>query len=110
MELDARLLLTMGGMLISVVSAAVIVKQKLATVIEQLADVEKRLRALDQRVDQSELTEQRVTTLSDMLAPPRREQLHRSLASMEQRIVYTEREINHLRSMHNHRHPPIKEE
>ena len=41
----------MGGMLVSVVSAAVIVRQKLATVIEQLYDIEKRLRVLDQRVD-----------------------------------------------------------
>ena len=49
MELDARLLLTLGGMLVSVVSAAAIVRQKLATVIDQLDDIEKRLREIDKR-------------------------------------------------------------
>ena len=99
----------MGGMIVSVVSAAVIVRQKLATVIEQLYDIEKRLRVLDQRVDKSELTDQRVSVLSDMLAPERREKLHRSLAEMEQRIASSESEISHLRGMHNHSHPPVRE-
>ena len=109
MELDARLLLTMGGMLTSVVAAAVLVKAKLAAVIEQLADIEKRLRAMDQRVDKSELTDQRVDVLSSMLSPDRREILHRSLARIEARVDGAENEIAHLRAMHNHRHPPISE-
>jgi predicted nucleic acid-binding Zn-ribbon protein len=107
MELDARLILTISGMLVSVVSAAVIVRTKLAAVIEQLSDIEARFRALDQRVDKSELTDQRVDVLSKMLAPERREILHRSMATMETRLDNAENEISHLRTMHNHRHPPV---
>ncbi len=51
MELDGRMILTLAGMLVSVVSAAAIVRQKLSTVIEQLADTEVRLRGLDRRID-----------------------------------------------------------
>jgi len=109
MELDARLLLTMGGMLTSGVAAAVLVKAKLSNVIEQLADIEKRLRALDQRVDKSELTDQRVDVLSSMLSPDRRETLHRSLAKLEARLDGAENEITHLRSMHNSKHPRVTE-
>jgi len=109
MELDARLLLTMGGMLTSVVAAAVLVKAKLSNVIEQLADIEKRLRALDHRVDRSDLTTQRVDTLQGMLAPEKRERLHRSLAKLEARLDGAENEITHLRSMHNSKHPKVTE-
>jgi hypothetical protein len=110
MELDARIILTISGMAASIIAAAVLVKTKLSVTIEQLKDVEKRLRVLDQRVDKSELTAQRVDTLQKMLAPEKREKLHRSLAAMEQRIVSSESEISHLRGMHNHKHPSVKEE
>ena len=39
------MILTLAGMLVSVVSAAAIVRQKLATVIDQLADTEVRFAA-----------------------------------------------------------------
>ena len=109
MELDARLLLTAGGMIVSIASAAAIVRQKLTSVVEQLVDIEKRLRVLDQRVDKSELTDQRVEVLSNMLSPERREILHRNLAMMEVKLAACENEIMHLRTMHNHRHPVIEE-
>ena len=46
-EIDLRLILTLAGMGVSVVSAAVIVKTKLAAVIDTLSDIENRLRKLD---------------------------------------------------------------
>ena len=109
MELDARLILTIVGMAISVISAAAIAKQKLQTVIEQLTDIEKRLRVLDQRVDKSELTDQRVSVLSKMLSPDSREKEHKFLARIEARLDAVEAEVSHLRGMHNHKHPVIKE-
>ena len=55
MEIDAKLIVTLIGMLISIVSAATIVKQKLSSVIDQLNDIksdyESRLRDLDKRTD-----------------------------------------------------------
>ena len=53
-ELDLRLILTLAGMGVSVVSAAVIVKTKLAAVIETLSDIESRLRKLDSTVDRQQ--------------------------------------------------------
>jgi SMC interacting uncharacterized protein involved in chromosome segregation len=108
MELDARLLLTLGGMLISVVSAAVIVRQKLATVVEQLADVEQRLRKMDTHVDrqntQLEMQGQRTGVLSKMLDPSNRERLHRSLERMAAEIDHLRKDCDRLYSLHNGRH------
>ena len=56
--IDIKLLLTIGAMIVSVVTSSVIVKQKLAAVIERLdalqKDYESRLRNLDQRTDKQE--------------------------------------------------------
>jgi hypothetical protein len=110
-ELDLRVLLTLGGMLVSVVAAAVIVKQTLKSVVDKLEDTEKRLRAVDIRVDKSEvrsgMTHQSLDILSSMLSPDRREQHHRELASIVSRLSSIEREISHLRTMHNTKHPPV---
>jgi hypothetical protein len=105
---DMRLLLTLGGMVVSIASAAAIVKQKLSTVIEQLTDIEKRLRLLDQRVDKSELTSQRVDVLASILSPERRQVLFERIAKQEERLRAAEGEIDHLRDMHNHKHPRIE--
>lgn len=114
MELgDIRLLLTVGGMLVSVVSAFVIVKQRVAGLDAALDDIEARLRVLDKRVDKSELTDQRVDILATILSPERRQVLFERIAKIEatyeERMKAAESEIDHLRSMHNHRHPVVKE-
>jgi len=110
-ELDLRMLLTLGGMLVSIVSAAIIVRQKLLTVVEQLLDIEKRLRAMDTRVDKSEVragtANQSLEILSGMLSPDRREKHHREIATIDARLGSIEREIGHLKTMHNTKHPPL---
>ena len=107
MEFDFRLAVSIGTLLVSVVSAAVIVKTKLAAVIEQLADIEKRLRALDQRVDKSELTSARVDVLATILDPDKRRVLFERLTITEEGLRNAQSEISHLRSMHNHKHPRV---
>ena len=87
MEVDIKLIITLAGMLISVVSAAVIVKQKLADVIEQLNDLKKdyeaRLRSLDHRTDKQEnailLNSQKNSVLSGILSPSGLEKSHREI-------------------------------
>lgn len=97
MDVDFKLLLTLGGMLVSVVSAAVIVKTKLQAVIETLADVEQRLRKLDAAVDrgqvQQEVMAQRVQILSSMLAPDKREITAREIASILKDIEHIKRKV-----------------
>jgi hypothetical protein len=110
-SLDPSLVVTALGMLVSVVAAAAIVKQRLQAVVEQMMDIEKRIRSLDTRVDTSEVhrstIEQRVSILSTMLSPERRQVLHERLATLEATAITFRRDIDSLRSIHNGRHPPV---
>tara|TARA_Y100000588_G_scaffold128354_1_gene140626 strand:- start:10655 stop:10990 length:336 start_codon:yes stop_codon:yes gene_type:complete len=110
MEIDARMILTLGGMLASVVSAFVIVKTKLQAVIEQLSDIEDRLRTMDKSNDSQEVTiqnhAQRLDVMSGMLAPKEREARARETASIIAEVAQLRREIDKLSNMHNGVHPP----
>ena len=81
MELPISTILTLAGMAVSVIAAAAIAKQRLASVIEQLGDIETRLRKIDQRVDrhetQVEMQAQRTSVLSGMMSPDIQERRHR---------------------------------
>ena len=105
MEFDPRLMLTVAGILVSVVSAAVIVKTKLSTVIDSLTDIEARLRVIDSRVDKTELTAKSVEILSSMLSPAEREKSARETATMLEKMNAVQRELDTLRHMHNGVHP-----
>tara|TARA_R110002072_G_scaffold262771_1_gene421623 strand:+ start:198 stop:554 length:357 start_codon:yes stop_codon:yes gene_type:complete len=114
MELDARMILTLGGMLVSVVSAAAIVRQKLSTVIEQLADTEQRLRKIDQRIDLLDngeaVVKQRLDILAKMNAPDVLERRNMQTATMLSDIAYLQDETARLRHQHNGAHPPVASE
>ena len=109
MELDARMILTLAGMLVSVVSAFVIVKQKLANVIDQLKDVDSRLRNLDKSFDGQEVIvqnhDQRLDVMSSMLAPKEREARARETASIIAEVSSLRKEVDKLSNMHNGKHP-----
>jgi len=113
-ELDLRLILTLAGMGVSVVSAAVIVKTKLAAVIDTLSDIEHRLRKLDSTVDRQqahmEVANQKLGVLSGMLAPDKMESRAREVATMQAEISSLHGSVSKLLSMHNGRHPPIKDD
>ena len=112
MELDGKFLITIAGMLISIVSAAAIVKQKLATVIEQLEkisrDYESRLRDLDKRTDRQEnlidLNAQKTHVLSGIMSPDRLEKSNRELERILLMAKSNETRISHLEKIHNNRH------
>lgn len=110
MDLDPRMILTAAGMLVSVVSSFVIVRQRLGAVAEQVGDIEARLRKLDSRVDKTEITDQRVATLASMLAPSEREKFHREIATMLERLSALHSDVSALKSMHNGKHPPVSSE
>jgi len=115
-SVDIKLLLSLGAMLVSVVSASVIVKQKLATVIEQLnalqKDYEQRLRNLDQRTDRQEnlieLNQQKTTVLSSILSPEALEKTHRELERILISSEINSGRIEKLEKLHNGRHPAIE--
>ena len=113
-ELALRLILTLASMGVSVVSAAVIVKTKLAAVIDTLADIEHRLRKLDSTVDRQqshmEVANQKLGVLSGMLAPDKMEIRAREVATMKAEIFSLNNSVSKLSAMHNGRHPTIKDE
>ena len=110
MEIDVRMILTLGGMLASVVTAFVIVKTKLQVVIEQLSDIENRFRSMDKSNDSQEVTiqnhAQRLDVISGMLAPKEREARAREMASIIAEVNALRKEIDKLSNMHNGVHPP----
>ena len=114
MEIDSRMALTLAGMLVSVVSAAAIVRQKLATVIAQLADTEVRLRGLDRRIDaldtRTEKQEQRLNILAQMSSPELLRRDHMAAAVMQTDISYLKAETASLRKLHNGVHIPVPNE
>ena len=101
MELDLRLLLTLGGMGASILSAAVIVKTKLGAVIEQLQDIEQRLRALDSRRDavdvQVSSTNKSLAVYKDMFNPKERDAASRELERHKIEIAHLREDISELR-------------
>jgi uncharacterized protein (DUF3084 family) len=115
-EIDAKLIITVGGMLISIVSAATIVKQKLASVIEQLNDIksdyESRLRDLDKRTDRQEnaidLNAQKTHVLSSIMSPERLEKNNRELEKILVMAHTNGDRITKIEKMHNGKHPPIE--
>ena len=114
MELDGRMILTLAGMLVSVVSAGAIVRQKLSTVIEQLADTEQRLRKIDQRIDLLDngeaVVKQRLDILAKMNAPEILERRNREVAIMLSDIAYLKEEASRMHKIHNGAHPPVASE
>ena len=110
-ELSASTILTLAGMAISVIAAAAIAKQRLASVIEQLGDIEMRLRKIDQRVDrhetQVEMQAQRTSVLSGMMSPDIQERRHREIATLTADVSGIRTQVDKLLSMHNGKHPSI---
>lgn len=103
--------LTLAGMLISVVSAAAIVRQKLATVIDQLADTEVRLRGLDRRIDaldtRTEKQEQRLNILAQMSSPENLRRDHMAMATLVRDCNQLRKEMDHQLHIHNSKHIPV---
>ena len=109
MEIDARMLLSLAGMLASIAAAFVIVKTKLQAVIEEIGDFEARLRSLDKSTDSQEITiqnhTQRLGVLSQMLSPAERESTARETAHMLAEISFLRAEVDKITKMHNGTHP-----
>jgi len=120
--IDIKLLLSLGSVLVAIVTSSVIVKQKLAAVIERLdalqKDYESRLRRLDQRTDKQEnmidLNQAKTAILSDILAPSRLEKTHReveriigSVTAVAEKAEGNQRRILKIEAMHNGSHPKV---
>ena len=112
--IDLRLIITVGGILFSVAGAAAIGKMQIKVILENLADIEKRLRGMDRRIDSldtsTEKQEQRINILAQMSSPENLRRDHMAAAAMQSDIQYLKSETVSLRKMHNGVHPPVASE
>jgi len=86
MELDARLLITLGGMLISVITSFVVTRQKCLELEDNSKTMQKNIGELYDNLEKNNISTQvsanKITVLTTILSPENREQLHRSLERM----------------------------
>ena len=72
-SVDIKLLATIGRIVVSMAGAAAVAKSQIARLTEMLKDVEKRLRASDNRTDKIEnslsTNEQRLDVIAGMMSP-----------------------------------------
>ncbi len=109
--IDLRLIITLGGILFSVAGAAAVGKMQIKVILENLADIEKRLRAMDKRVDTLDTyhstQKQRLDILAQMNSPENLRREHMATAKMQADIDSLKSATESLRKMHNGAHPPV---
>jgi uncharacterized protein YeeX (DUF496 family) len=112
--IDIRLLITLGGILFSVAGAAAVGKMQISNIIQGLQDIEKRLRAVDKRIDlletATETQEQRLKILAAMSSPENMRRDHMQIAEVLANVNFLREEIERLRKLHNGAHPPVASE
>ena len=95
--IDIKLMLTLAGMLVSVVSAAAIAKREIKLLADQAHDIEIRLRKLDQRGDKLEnvvdTTQHRIGILAGMSSPDTMERRHREVERLRVEVDQLKREV-----------------
>lgn len=106
---DIKFLITLGGIIFSVAGAAAVGKMQIKTILESLADVEKRLRDIDKRIDNlesgHEVIQSRVNVLSEINSVSALASHNKQLAKMEVSINHLEKEVDRQHKMHNGSHP-----
>ena len=97
MELDIRLLISVGAIFVSIASAAAVARYQIGTLLKQISELKFTLVSMDTRLDHndqstSNLTH-RVDILSDMMSPNTLEKRFRELASLSKDIEYIKERI-----------------
>ena len=92
MELDIRMLVTLGGMLASVVSAAAIARQQIKHLEEEIKEMKSVCNKMELRLDRNDMTtsinEQKINELSVVSSPKEREGLVRELEGLKKDIAF----------------------
>ena len=95
--IDLRLLLTVGGMAGTVIAASAVVKASVKVLQDQAKDFEKRLRAVDVRIDkattQIDVLAQRQGVISSMLDPGTMERKSREIERLRTEMDFIQRKL-----------------
>mgnify|MGYP003134993185 CR=1 FL=1 len=97
---DIKLLVTLGGIIVSMAGAAAVAKSQIQRLTEMLKDMEARMRAYDNRTDRIENTvstnEQRLNVIAKMMSPEVMERRARESATVLARLEVLERTQNKI--------------
>ena len=92
MDIDLRLLITLGGMLVSVASAAAIARQQIKHLEEEIKELKVKCNTMELRLDRNDMTtsinEQKLSELSTVTSPKERESLIRELEGLKKDIAF----------------------
>ena len=92
MDIDIRLVVSIGALFASIIGAAAIAKHQIASLLEQLNALKRALSVIDSRLDRNDQTtsnlENRVTILAGMMSPDTLEKRFRELTSLGKDIEY----------------------
>ena len=95
--IDIRLLVTVGGMAATVIAASAVVKASVKVLQDQAKDFEKRLRAVDVRIDkattQIDVLAQRQGVISSMMDPGTMERKSREIERLRTEMDFVQRKI-----------------
>ena len=107
--IDARLLITLGGVIVSVVASFVVVRQKVQEQENGIKSNTEKLYSIDSRLDRNDtatdLLKQRIDIIAKMNSPENRDKLSRELERINVKIETLENDVSSLKKMHNGRHP-----
>ena len=99
---DIKLLVTLGGIIVSMAGAAAVAKNQIQRLTEILKDMESRMRGFDGRTDSLEnaqgTTQQRLDVIAKMMSPEVMERRAREAATVLARLEVLERTQNKIES------------
>ena len=92
MDIDIRLVVSIGVLFASIIGAAAIARYQIASLLEQLNELKRAISVIDSRLDRNDQTtstmENRVTILASMMSPDTLEKRFRELTSLGKDIEY----------------------
>jgi len=111
MQVDSRMLLQLGAVLVSLAGAWAVAKTQIKTMLEQQAKDSHELSTLNQRMDSVEANDavfqSRINVLSEISSVSNLKSSNREIATILERLKSLELECTRLHKMHNTVHPRI---
>jgi len=113
MELTASHAIQGLMLLVTIAGGYAVVKSQLSRVMQDLVKIGNELRTINGRLDTAESStavfQHQINVLSGILSPAALEKQHREIANLMARISVSESRIDRNASMHNGKHPHIKD-
>jgi|TARA_R110000765_G_scaffold394756_3_gene488345 hypothetical protein len=113
MELTASHAIQGLMLLVTIAGGYAVVKSQLSRVMQDLVKIGNELRTINGRLDTAESStavfQHQINVLSGILSPEALEKQHREIANLMARISVSESRIDRNASMHNGKHPHIKD-